>query len=336
MSSTGDASHQAGDVTALEAGEFLPLLPIVTLIESESGADEVSVQLSAQLTEVGTLEVDCIAADDPARRWRLAFQLRGGDTAALARLHPRFPEATARIERFYGSRAADVEYKEIKILRTDLERLLGRRETWETPLLRELFEVLWTGARRRRRSADHERLWFSLTGYCLRPGFGYPLDEWRVGRLWALYEQGVQHHRDAQVRAEWWTLWRRVAGGLDAAAQLRLSEDLLADLRPLGGKAAKDDYRGSKTWRGWPAFWNAYRRRASSNSASCCWRGWRARVSRRNWWAVGRLATRVPVYGSAHDVVPAATAAAWLERVLTLDWKAVAPAAFAARPCWRG
>ena len=127
-------------------------------------------QLSAQLTEVGTLEVDCIAADDPARRWRLAFQLRGGDTAALARLHPRFPEATARIERFYGSRAADVEYKEIKTLRTDLERLFLQARDLETPLLRELFEVLWTGARRRRRSADHERLWFSLTGYCLRPG----------------------------------------------------------------------------------------------------------------------------------------------------------------------
>ncbi|HNW78090.1 MAG TPA: molecular chaperone DnaK, partial [Candidatus Competibacteraceae bacterium] len=48
------------------------------------------------------------------------------------------------------------------------------------------------------------------------------------------------------------------------------------------------------------------------------------------WWAVGRLGTRVPVYGSAHDVVPAATAAVWLERLLALDWKVVAPAAFSA------
>ena len=48
------------------------------------------------------------------------------------------------------------------------------------------------------------------------------------------------------------------------------------------------------------------------------------------WWAVGRLGTRVPAYGSAHDVVPAATAAVWLERVLALDWRTVVPAAFAA------
>ncbi|HAO34382.1 MAG TPA: hypothetical protein DCQ84_15745, partial [Candidatus Competibacteraceae bacterium] len=55
-------------------------------------------------------------------------------------------------------------------------------------------------------------------------------------QLWALYPQGMQYGQDAQNRAEWWTLWRRVAGGLDAAAQARLSEDLLADLRPLTGK----------------------------------------------------------------------------------------------------
>jgi hypothetical protein len=42
------------------------------------------------------------------------------------------------------------------------------------------------------------------------------------------------------------------------------------------------------------------------------------------------LGTRVPVYGSAHDVVPTTAAAVWLEQVLALDWRTVAPAAFAA------
>ncbi|MDG4554995.1 MAG: hsp70 family protein [Candidatus Competibacter sp.] len=355
MSSTGDAAFAPGELTALDAGEFLPLPPVVTLIESEAGAGEVPVQLSAQLTEIGTLEVDCVAVEPSSptplpvgapspptplpvgegsagpRRWRLAFQLRGGDGAALARLHPRFPEATARIERFYGSRAADVEPREIKGLRADLERLLGRRETWGTPLLRELFGVLWAGARRRRRSVDHERLWFSLAGFCLRPGFGYPLDEWRAGQLWALYEQGVRHHRDAQVRSEWWTLWRRVAGGLDAAAQLRLSENLLNDLRPLGGKMAKDRPPGIEDM----ARLAGVLERLPAARKLELGELLLARLARKGespqlWWAVGRLATRVPVYGSAHDVVPAATAAAWLERVLALDWKAVAPAAFAA------
>ena len=330
LSSTGDAVHPPGELVALDAEEFAPLPPVATVIESEAGAGEVPVQLLAQLTEVGTLEVDCVAADDPARRWRLAFQLRG-DAATLARLHPRFPEAAARIERFYGSRAPDVEAKEIKGLRADLERLLGKRESWETPLLRELFGVLWTGARRRRRSAEHERLWFSLAGYCLRPGFGYPLDDWRVRQLWGLYGQGVQYHQDAQSWAEWWTLWRRVAGGLDVAAQVRLGEELLTGLRPLTGKATGDRQPGIEDM----ARLAAVLERLPAARKVELGELLLARLARKGespqlWWAVGRLGTRVPAYGSAHDVVPAAAAATWLERVMALDWKAVTPAAFAA------
>ena len=345
LSSTGDAVHLPGELVALDAEEFAPLPPVATVIESDAGAGEVPVQLLAQLTEVGTLEVDCVAAAQPSPptllpvgagnanqgRWRLAFQLRGGDAATLARLHPRFPDAAARIERFYGSRASDVDAKEIKTLRTDLERLLGKRETWETPLLRELFSVLWAGARRRRRSADHERLWFSLAGYCLRPGFGYPLDDWRVRQLWSLYGQGVQYHQDAQSWAEWWTLWRRVAGGLDAAAQARLVEELMAELRPLTGKAAKDKQAGVEDM----ARLAAVLERLPAARKVELGELLLARLARKGespqlWWAVGRLGTRVPAYGSAHDVAPTAAVMVWLERVLALDWKAVTPAAFAA------
>ena len=37
------------------------------------------------------------------------------------------------------------------------------------------------------------------------------------------------------------------------------------------------------------------------------------------WWAIGRLGAREPVYGSAHHVVPAATAEQWLEELRALD-----------------
>ncbi len=329
MSSTGDAVYPPGAVVALEVEDFVPLPPIATVIES-AASGETPVQLVTQLTEVGTLEVDCVAVDAPARRWRLAFQLRGGDAATLARLHPRFPEAAARLERFYGSRA-DVEPKEIKTLRADLERLLGQRESWETPLLRELFGILWAGARRRRRSTDHERLWLSLAGFCLRPGFGYPLDDWRVRQLWTLYEQGMRFGQDAQNWAEWWTLWRRVAGGLEASAQGRLSDELLRNLRPPTGKAAKDKQPGVEDM----ARLAAVLERLPATRKVELGELLLARLARKGespqlWWAVGRLGTRVPLYGSAHDVVPAAVATAWLERVLDLDWKGVTTAAFAA------
>ena len=330
LSSTGDRVDPPGEVVDLEQGDFVPLPPITTVLESEA-AGEVPVQLIAQLTEVGTLEVDCVAVADAAQRWRLAFQVRGGAATTLARLHPRFADAAARIERFYGARASDIDAREIKTLRADLERLLGKRESWETPLLRELFAVLWAGMRRRRRSVEHERLWFSLAGYCLRPGFGHPLDAWRVGQLWTLYAQGVQYHQDAQNRAEWWTLWRRVAGGLDAAAQAHLSGELLVELRPPTGKAAKERSVGIEDL----ARLAAVLERVPAMRKVELGEQVLARLARKGesaqlWWVVGRLGTRVPVYGSAHDVVPAATAAVWLERLLALDWKVVAPAAFSA------
>ncbi len=62
-------------------------------------------------------------------------------------------------------------------------------------MLRELFGAFGERARRRRRTANHERLWLNLAGYCVRPGFGYPLDDWRVEQLWALYDQGIQYGR---------------------------------------------------------------------------------------------------------------------------------------------
>ncbi|MCB1778041.1 MAG: molecular chaperone DnaK, partial [Candidatus Competibacteraceae bacterium] len=213
----------------------------------------------------------------------------------------------------------------------DLERLLGKREMWETRLLRELFNVLWAGVRRRRRSADHERLWFSLVGYCLRPGFGVPLDEWRVGQLWTLYEQGVQFVRDAQNCSEWWTLWRRVAGGLDAAAQARLGEELLIGLRPLTGKTARDKQPGVEDMARLAAVLERLpAARKVELGQLLLKRLMRKGESPHLWWAVGRLGARIPAYGSAHDVVPITVAEEWLDRVMALDWKTVTPAAFAA------
>jgi hypothetical protein len=79
--------------------------------------------------------------------------------------------------------------------------------------------------------AEHERAWLNLAGFCLRPGFGHPLDGWRIEQLWAMFDTGVQYHKDSQVRAEWWTLWRRVAGGLSTEAQLRLLDDFAFNLQ---------------------------------------------------------------------------------------------------------
>ena len=192
-------------------------------------------QLAATLTEVGTLEVHCIAADDPAQRWQLEFQLRRRPTRPPARAGRRCRRASpTRWRRSSASSAratARSTARRSSSCARSSKRCSASRERWTTALLRPLFDALWQRARGRRRSADHERLWLSLAGWCLRPGFGDALDGWRIEQLWPIFEQGVQHGHDAQVCAEWWTLWRRVAGGLDDAAQLRLLDDFAFNLR---------------------------------------------------------------------------------------------------------
>lgn len=345
-SSTGEAVlHRAGDIVEIEGESFTELPPLAAVLEDESGESKgakIPVRISGALTEVGTVELSCIAAEGKPRRWKLELQLRGegGGAAApatkITQLHPRFAEATDLIKAVYGKSSAEVEgVKAVKTLRTHLEKKIGSRETWNTPLLRELFGALLAGAKRRRRSADHERVWANLVGWCLRPGFGYPLDDWRVKQLWEQFDQGVQFVPEAQVWSEWWTMWRRVCGGLDEAAQVKLLDTVAWYLHPPTPRP-RPRPKGPKM-QGYDDMVRlaASLERVPSDRKVEVGRWLVERLTEHgegdsSWWAVGRLGARLPFYGSAHAVVPREEAETWLARVLALDWKRVDPAAFAA------
>jgi len=341
-SSSADTAWVPGELIPYEEGRFHRLPPIATVLDGDAGrGGDLPVQLVTSLTEVGTLEIHCVGVDDPTRRWRLELQVRGGPQAPAAlqgasdALPPRFDEAAGLIGRLYGPPSQEVEAKAIKRLRTDLEKCLGPRDRWSSFLLRELYVAVWDGAGRRRRSADHERVWLNLAGFCLRPGFGYPLDDWRVKELWGVHRQGVQFIPDAQVWSEWWTLWRRVAGGLDEQAQTRLLDDLAFELQPPGsGKHKKPPGPRKQGYDDMVRLAASLERVPVERKVELGdW--WLTRLRKpkegaHTWWALGRLGVRVPQYGSAHQVVPGEVAARWLEALLGLDWKAVQPAPLAA------
>jgi molecular chaperone DnaK (HSP70) len=344
MTTGDDQSYASGELVEVDGERFQRLPPLTTVLDppAEFGPPvrEVPVGLATSLTDIGTLEIDCVATSDaPAalrRRWRLEFQLRGLETeaaaAAPAALPAGFTQAAERIHRVYGARAADVGPKEASHLQRDLERFLGDRGSWDTGLLRELFGVLWAGAKRRRRTVAHERLWLNLAGFCLRPGYGHPLDDWRVRQLWSLYEQGIQYRGEPRNWAEWWTTWRRVAGGLDKAQQLRILRDIEPALATFGQRGAKDPKKTGyddmvRLVAGLERLPAEDKVRIGDRLSRS---GRRPNDLPQRWWALGRLGARVPFHGSVHDVVPTDVAVAWLEQVLAIDWQAVAPAAFAA------
>ncbi|HEY0588571.1 MAG TPA: Hsp70 family protein [Pseudoduganella sp.] len=344
---------QAGDVADLAPDDLSALPAIATVLRDSKDANarkEITVQLAASLTEVGTLEVHC---EGNGQRWQLEFQLRehgaddatapGGedaddDAATEPALPARLPDALDKIDRIFGSRAQQVDAKEVRQLRSQLEHLLGSRERWATPLLRRLFDALMERAKGRRRSAEHERTWMNLAGYCLRPGFGHTLDEWRIEQLWAIFETGVQNHKDNQVCAEWWTLWRRVSGGLPPAAQLRLLDDfafnLQADASERGRRpvtlvngSEEDMLRLGASLERIPA---AYKAEIGNWMVGELPKAKTLAVQTRYLWSLGRVGARRPFHGSAHDVAPVETVEQWLQAVLLLDWRKVEPAGFAA------
>ncbi|MET0287035.1 MAG: Hsp70 family protein [Polyangiales bacterium] len=329
--------HTSGQLVELD-DSYQELPAIAAVLE---GADaELRVALHTGLTEVGTLEMSFVALDDAARRYKLEFELRGtrGQSQApqkVTQLHPRFAEATELIHSYYGKSNKELEGKRIKTLRNDLEKVLGPREGWDSALLRELFSALLAGAKRRRRSADHERLWLHLTGFCLRPGFGYPLDPFRVDQVWALRCEGLQFSPDAAVWSQWWIMWRRIAGGLDEARQSALFEELAHYIepqgprpraRPKGPKALglEDMVRLAGALERVPV---AKKVQLGDWLLSRLDKG---EISEQSaWWAVGRVGARAPLYGSAHAVVPAEIAGKWLSRALGKSLDAVEQAPFA-------
>jgi hypothetical protein len=339
VSTVADTVYRHGDLADLSAGDFVRLPPIATVVQRQgaSGSHETPVKLTTSLTEIGTLEVHCIATDAPSQRWLLEFQLRrDAAESALSEpaRHPLFDKAIELIDRAFGTRSSDVAPKETRRLRSQLEQLLGPRESWDSALLRDMFGALWERARRRRRSADHERIWLNLAGYCVRPGFGYPLDDWRVEQLWSLFDDGIQYVNDGQVWSEWWTLWRRAAGGLSESAQLQLL-DAMAYLEPAGMKRRKMPFDPAKVGYADMVRLSASLERIAVERKIEIAERLLARLlnpseNQQNWWAVGRIGARRPFYGSAHGVVPPEVAIPWLDAILALDWKKVEPAVFAA------
>lgn len=340
LAARDDARPEAGAVVLAddEHLQTLPPLAVALAADDPAGPRERAVRVAASLSELGTLDLQCVALDDPAQRWRIEFQLRGRSpvvSADLTSQHPRLEPAVAAIREVYGRKSKATDPKAVKGLRARLEKILGPRDGWGTPLLRDLFAVLLDGLPHRRRSPDHERVWFSLAGYCLRPGFGYPLDDWRSDQLFATYGQGLQFVNETRNWSAWWTLWRRVAGGLDEARQLILLDDIAPYLNPETAKRGNTATLGKKRSYEDMVRLVAILERLPAETKSTVG-GWLLeRLARPGepdacWWALGRIGGRVPWYGSPHAVVPRATIEAWLERVLQRDFRREPPAAFAA------
>jgi len=323
--------------------EFHALPPIHTLFQGAGGkTTAVPVHLRAMLTELGTLELWCVS-ETTSERWRLEFELRAAaekSTPSVTATLPAYSTgACDLVKKVYGHQATG-EPREAKQLWRALESLMGPREDWRLPVLRELWSTLYAGAKRRRRTAEHERAFFQLAGYSLRPGFGYALDHWRCEQTFRLFSESVTFHALQPVWNEFWVMWRRLAGGLNEAQQLELWHCLQPPLaRSIAPSVAKslpkakgiqpqgldEMVRTAASLEHVPAAekitlgnWITGRLQNPATAAGPCA------------WALGRLGARELIYGSSHNTVPPAQAGAWLSLLLKSGLRCDDGTAFAA------
>ncbi len=340
---TNNTAIQNGVMVDVDPDLFAPLPPYITTLEGEGAElqanqkERVEVQLACQLTEVGTLKMECVSAEDDKKRWELEFEVRNkqADDGEEIQLHPRLNECKELIARLYSGNKKSAEGNEIKTLAKDLEKKLGKRDEWDFTTLRQLFDTFAQGRKRRRRSEQHEKNWLRLAGFALRPGFGDPTDSWRIEQVWGLYQQNIQF-KNHQGWTDWWVFWRRIAGGLSQEQQ----ETILADIAKYLHPGAMKNPQSAKAAQEM-GYESMVRLSASLEHLEvedkvllATWFLSKAinqnQFEQAHWWAMGRLASRTPLYGSQHNVIPREQAEQWLPKLLEQNWLKEPMIAFAA------
>ena len=328
-------TDRPGDLVTVEREQLTALPPIRTVFKAGKSVagDSVRVILKARLTEIGTLDLWCSELDGQ-RSWKLLFDVRSTTqtdvTAQASVAHEQgvldetiLTAASQVIRETFRAGGSDPQ---------SLMKLLGEaialpREAWPPSLLRQMWEELLLVESGRRLSAMHEARWLNLTGFSLRPGYGLAVDDWRVAETWKRLN-GKLVHPAANCRAEWWILWRRIAGGLTGGQQQALAAPLAASLKDglravgksRGGGVTPHELAeqcrllGSLEWLS-PPFKQQLGTQLLDVLEGACPDAVRSAVV----WALGRLGARRPVYGPLNAVLGAELAAEWLERLLKLE-----------------
>jgi hypothetical protein len=338
--STVRGDDHAGDVLQVAADQLLQLPPLHTILRGgkRAGVKNVPVTLAARSTEIGTLELYCVAKEGN-NRWRLEFNVRDvlkepdEDEAAAERggVTDVWPEhqvqEAARIIRAVYNPTPDVQgpVPTPQELPRALEAALeASRPEWPTGLCRRLWDFLAEVAEQRRRSPAHLGRWYNLVGFCLRPGFGDPLDKFRVEQLWKMMaappraEPGKPAPRVQEGGADYWIMWRRVSGGLNASLQNALYDRLRPTVLTGKGKGGVKPHANelAEMWRAATSLERLDVKQKEAMGEVLLKSLKRSPVPPYAFLSLTRLGTRVLLYGPLNAVVHHQVAERWLDAVL--------------------
>lgn len=243
--STRHDKDKVGDIVTFRPNRFQKLPPLQTIAKLPEGTtapedDQLPVNLSASLTELGLLRLECIS-DVPGivQKWPLSFNLRAGESQTAVSENEADPgvspealaTATKRIVSLFSHHLDPKDHLTAARLLKSLGEILGLpKAQWNLFLVR----ALWSAIKRcfpcRTNSDDHEEAWLILAGFFLRPGFGAETDPVRIDDLWEIHTAGLAHPTK-RIKLQQYILWRRVAGGLDRERQTAVLAPELEKIR---------------------------------------------------------------------------------------------------------
>ena len=320
LSSLTRTEDKAGEVVEFAAGEDIHQhAPLEAVIRFGKGGERmVPVKLGARLTETGTLETWCDSKVSD-NRWRLQFQLRKlKATEAPASRRPVAVVATEVVDAACELVRATFARGDIapEELPAKLEaRLALGRNTWPVDVARRLADVFLENIEGRKRGAAMEVRWLNLAGFCLRPGFGYPGDEFRIEQARRMYPAGAAFGNQTQNEIDWWIFWGRLAGGMNRNQQADVVQRLLPFLIPRSGQKPQriNSSLQREMWRTAAAMELTPATNRIQLGDSLIKQAKLTGFHDTVLWCLGRLGARQLFYGPANLVLAASVASRWIE-----------------------
>ncbi len=324
LSSLTRSGDTAGELVRFAEGEDIHAhAPLEAVIRFGKGGERlVPVKLGARLTETGTLETWCDSKISD-NRWRLQFQIRKSAARSSVNRKPAAVVSAETVDAacdlvratFAGGSVPPEE------LPARLEGVLGLgRNSWPVEVARRLADVFLELTEARGRNAACEVRWLNLGGFCLRPGFGFIGDDFRIEQARRIYSGGLKFGNQTQNEIDWWIFWGRLAGGLNRNQQADMVQRLLPILMPKVGvkpqrvnsSLLREMWRTASSMELVPA---ANRIQLGDALVK---EGKKSGYTDNILWCVGRLGARQLFYGPANQVLPPAIATRWIEALIAV------------------
>jgi hypothetical protein len=305
-----------GSAEATDLHLHAPLNAVIRF--GKAGERLVPVKLRAHLTEVGTLEV---WADSKIseHHWRLQFELRktanarGGGKPAAVVSDEAIAQAEALIEGAFRSATLSPEELPAKLEQT----LALGRNSWPLSAIRKLSDHLLGLTECRRKSPALEMRWLNLCGFMLRPGFGFPGDDFRIEQARRIYSAGLQFPNQVQNEIDWWIFWGRVAGGLNKNQQIDIFQRLSPVLLPRGSKRPRiNNSLLREMWRTSASLELLPLQTKTQLGDALMALAKKGEMVDTALWCLSRLGARKLFYGPINQVLPVQAATRWVEALL--------------------